>query len=173
MLPIQDKNDQLRSSRLISQLGRLKLLWTLYVMRAPFFTMYTRIPSIMGLSLLLVPISTVDRCFSTNGTIIKVDRFEVGQCTMYTRLRTILLLSVSSPPPRCPRTKFYVDTTIPAIETFTERLYHWIRRIESEVSTIVSERGYIVKRAQQIEVLIKTSCSWRLLEPLWMELSWK
>nr|VDD26232.1 unnamed protein product [Brassica oleracea] len=28
-------------------------------MRAPFFTMYTRIPSIMGLSLLLVPISTV------------------------------------------------------------------------------------------------------------------
>lgn len=66
MLPIQDKNDQLRSSRLISQLGRLKLLWTLYVMRAPFFTMYTRIPSIMGLSLLLVPISTVDRCFSTN-----------------------------------------------------------------------------------------------------------
>lgn len=60
MLPIHRKErDQLQRPQLVSW----KLLWTLYLMRAAFFTMYTRIPFFMGLSLLLMPSV---RCFSTN-----------------------------------------------------------------------------------------------------------
>ncbi|KAJ4901704.1 Uncharacterized protein Rs2_15655 [Raphanus sativus] len=86
MLPIHRKErDQLQRPQLVSW----KLLWTLYLMRAAFFTMYTRIPFFMGLSLLLMPSV---RCFSTN---------RPHRCPCH--LPSEVHAERARPPLRCPR----------------------------------------------------------------------